>query len=338
MIRHVHGVRPSVARGLAADVYGQVSRDFGAVVPPMRLHSPAPELLAGVWSACREALVAGEVSRAVKETVAAVVSDINRCPWCVDAHATMLRAGGHGAAADQIGRSGLAAPDHGLDRVAAWAAATRSPGSPALLSPPFEGREAPEVIGTAVVFHYINRLVTILLPEHLLPSSGPARVPAARAASLWFSRAVRRTKQPGDSLRLLPEAPLPAGLSWASSSPAVAGAFARWASVVEEAGQAVFDPAIRTVVRSHVDAWTGDDPGLSRAWVEEAIGELTGTERPAARLALLTALAPHQVDDGIIKDFRSAWPRDVQLISALAWSSLAAARRVGSWLGELVFR
>ncbi len=71
MSRHVQWVRPSAADGLVAEVYGQIRRDFGAVVDPFKQHSVAPDLLAGVWSACWEALVAGEVPRERKETVAA---------------------------------------------------------------------------------------------------------------------------------------------------------------------------------------------------------------------------------------------------------------------------
>ena len=188
MIKYVSTVRPSAADGLVAEVYRQIRRDFGAVAGPLRLHSAAPELLAGAWCACRETLVAGDVPREHKETVAAVVSEINRCPWCVDAHTTMLRAGAYGSVADELGRGELAgSSDSKFGRIAAWAAATRTPGSPALRSAPFAHQDAAEMIGTAVVFHYINRLVTILLPERLLPSGGVARKMAGRGASLWFS-------------------------------------------------------------------------------------------------------------------------------------------------------
>ena len=258
---------------------------------------------------------------------------VNRCPWCVDAHTTMLRAGAHGSVVDELGRGELTRrPDSGFGRIAAWAAATRTPGNPALRSAPFGPRDAPEMIGTAVVFHYLKRVVTILLPERLLPSGGVARKIAGRGASLWFSRALRRPKTPGESLRLLPDAPLPPDLSWAASAPNVAAAFARWVAVVERAGADVLDPAVRAVVQARVDAWRGEDPGLSRAWVEQAVRGLDKDNRPAGQLALLTALAPYQVDDTVIHAFRERSPGDPQLLTVLAWSSLAAARRVGSWI------
>jgi len=91
-IRYIRPVAPNYAEGLVARVYVQTKKEFGALVEPFTLHSPFPELLAGAWSACRESLLVGNVSRAVKETVAATVSRINRCPYCVDAHTIMLNA------------------------------------------------------------------------------------------------------------------------------------------------------------------------------------------------------------------------------------------------------
>jgi hypothetical protein len=55
-------------------------------------------------------------------------------------------------------------------------------------------------------------------------------------------------------------------------------------------------------------------------------------DRPAGRLALLTALASYQVDRSVVRQFRAGWPDDSTLVELTAWASLAAARRVGSWI------
>ena len=89
-------------------------------------------------------------------------------------------------------------------------------------------------------------------------------------------------------------------------------------------------------MQARLDAWTGEDPGLGRGWVEQAVRDLDEGNRSAGRLALLTALAPYQVDGTVVRAFRERSPGDPQLLAALAWSSLAAARRVGSWLDVTV--
>src|SRR5262245_26771388 len=95
-VRHVAPVSPAAATGLVATVYAQLREEF-LVAPPFTLHSPVPEILAGVWAVVRETLVCGEVPRAHKEAVASTVSRLNACPFCVDAHLMALRATGRSA-------------------------------------------------------------------------------------------------------------------------------------------------------------------------------------------------------------------------------------------------
>jgi hypothetical protein len=63
--------------------------------------------------------------------------------------------------------------------------------------------------------------------------------------------------------------------------------------------------------------------------VEQAVAGLAEADAAAARLALLAALASYQIDDGLVADFRRHYPDDATLVAALAWASLAAARRIG---------
>ncbi|MGV9538986.1 hypothetical protein ACWDR9_35730, partial [Streptosporangium sandarakinum] len=69
-VRHVSPVRPRAARGLVARVYRQLEGDFGLLAPPVILHSPSPEALAGCWTMLRESLLAaGRTRRAEREAV-----------------------------------------------------------------------------------------------------------------------------------------------------------------------------------------------------------------------------------------------------------------------------
>jgi len=334
MIKHIQPISNASASGLLAEAYPQIQRDFGALVEPFTLHAPTPQLLAGVWMATRETELVGSVRREIKEAVAATVSQLNQCPYCVDAHTMMLDAtSAHGISTAISRERDDQIQDTAVRQIVAWAKATRSPGDPLLQKPPFSEAEAPEIIGTAVAFHYINRMVDIFLDETPLPSNrGWLKGTLKRMAGWYFSRAARRQKTIGTSLTLLPEAELPVDLGWAAASPTIAGAFARWAAVIEIAGQETLPANVRAVVREHVAAWNGESPGLSRNWVETAITGLADSEKPAARLALLTALAPYQISENTIAAFRAHEPEDEKLIAATAWASFTAARRVGSWL------
>jgi AhpD family alkylhydroperoxidase len=327
-IRYVAAVPGRSATGLVGDVYAQIRREFGAVVEPFALHSAAPRLLAGVWIACRESVLVGSAQRSSKETVAVAVSDLNACPYCVDAHTVMLHAGGRREA------GGSRPPVRGAAEAAEitdWARATRSPGHPRLAAPPFEPALAPEFVATALTFHYINRMVSALLDERLLPG-GALHGLAARAAGLYFARAVRGRRRPGASLGFLPDAPLPSDLAWASGSPSLAGALARFVAVVEEEGGRALPAAVRRLVSASLADWHGEDRGLSLAWLVDELEPLGAPDRPAGRLALLAAYQPQRVSADLVASLRQAGADDHSLLGALAWPSLAAARRIASWL------
>ncbi|MEI8032966.1 MAG: carboxymuconolactone decarboxylase family protein [Chlorobiaceae bacterium] len=330
--------QPAAENTLSATVLQQIRREFGAEVEPFTLHQPLPELLAGVWMACRESLLAGSGRRDAKELIAATISALNGCPYCVDAHSIMFLHSSEDRNADSILASiseGLPAriEDPFLQSIASWAQATRTPGAPVLSSPPFSLEEAPAYIGTAVIFHYINRMVTILLGASPLPfTRGLPKKLSMQVAAWFFGSAIRLEKEPGTSLMLLQEAELPDDLLWAKPSPNVSGAFARLARAVEQAGSSALSSEVRLVVTRAVASWNGIDPEISSGWYEEATQGLGATDKIAAKLALLTALAPYRVDEPIVNAFTAAFPGDAKLLSLLAWSSFTAARKIGTWL------
>jgi AhpD family alkylhydroperoxidase len=333
-IKYYHPV-PSVERGsLAAEVLAQVRREFGAEVEPFTLHLPVTELLAGAWMACRETLLAGEGRRDAKEAVAASVSAINSCPYCVDAHSIMLleASGSDYSKALSEGNPELI-KDSYLRAVSQWAAATRSPGSTLLAAPPFSADEAPAFIGTAVFFHYINRMVTILLGDSPLPfTEGFPKTVSMRMAAWFFGGAIRIEKKAGTSLGLLPEAPLPEDLAWAEPSFEVTGAFASFAREIEKSVETALPVNVRTAVKEAIEAWDGSDPGTGNAWMDATLKRLDEPDKASGKLSLLTAFTPYRVSGELVSSYSARFPGNENLLSALAWSSFTAARKIGSWL------
>lgn len=308
-IRHVAPVRPGRADARVAGVYADVERDFGMLAPPVALHAPAPAVLAAAWTMLRESLVAaGAADRADKEAVAAAVSAANSCPYCVEVHDTTLRALAPGRAV--------------TPELTAWLAG-RGPA-------PYPAAQLPEVTGVAVTFHYLNRMVSVFLGPSPLPPGAPAaaRQTARRVLGRFLRRSALVSPMPGTSLDLLPSAPLPADLGWAAGVPSVAGAFARAARVIGTAGERSVPEPVRELVEGELAAWDGGPRGMSRAWVEEAAGVLPPEHRPAARLALLTAMAAYQVDDATVAAFHRSRADDAALVELTAWASFTAARRL----------
>ncbi|MDQ2586824.1 carboxymuconolactone decarboxylase family protein [Saccharothrix yanglingensis] len=316
--RHVRVVKRRHATGLVARVYRQVERDFKMLAPPVALHSASPGTLAASWMVLRETLLAdGVAERADKEAVATGVSLANSCPYCADVHGMTLDA--------------LPAAGAGRDVVTEWARASASAG--ARVAAPFPPEQAAELIGVAVAFHYYNRVVNVFLGDSPLPSHVPESArPKARKVLGGVMRPGAHGPVAGESLDLLPAAPLPGDLDWARSNPVVAEAFARAYAEVDAAGARSVPESVRALVGARLSTWDGGAPGISRSWSDELTATLPPADRAAGKLALLVALASYQVDDAVVEEFRRTAPGDDTLVELTAWASMAAARRVSTWL------
>lgn len=330
-VRHLRPVEPENADGSVQAVYRQVRRDFGLLVAPMTLHSPVPDLLAAVWMVCRETLFCGRLPQAQREVVSAAVSRANRCPFCVEVHTMSLQALGFERESAALSAGAALPPGEAAD-LARWAAASGRSDCPVFL-PDDPGRFA-EVAALAVGFHYINRMVSIFLPESVLPV--PARFPRLKALSKRLAaRMVRplalRRRQEGLGIDLLPPASLPVEFAWAAADERMAQALGRSAAAFAAAGE-VLPAGARRRVEDRLAVWEGENMPLGSAWLEEALGDLHGAERAAARLGLLAALAAYRVDDAEVAAFRGHWPADEDLLRVCAWGAFAAVRRIGSWL------
>lgn len=334
MIKYIHPVKTGLAQGLVAEIYAQIKRDFGRVVEPFVLHSPLPELLAGAWMACRETELTGIVPRSTKEAVAAAVSTINRCQYCVDAHTIMLDAIGEHIIASSINRSRYSQiADAKVRSIILWALGTNTPQTevPTLfLSNP---QEAPEIIGTAVFYHYINRMATVLLGETPLPSNSPwLKSSLRRIAGSMFARSAHRLVTPGESLKFLPPAELPADLYWAEANPVIAKAFARFSAVVDEVGERNIPLEVRKHVAAFINKWQGEPVGPGKNWIEYETRGFDEAAKSSAQLILLTSVAPWQIGEYDVLGFRKHFPDERLLLSTLVWGSFLAARKIGTWI------
>jgi len=328
-IRYVSPVMPGTASGLVAGVYAQAERDFGMVAPPLALHSPAPSALAASWAMLRETLlVTGQADRVDKEVVAATVSAANTCPYCVAVHTAAAQDLIPGLDAAGIAAGNLVDPR--LKEIAGWARSSGLPGS-VQSTPP--GSFA-ELAGVAVTFHYLNRMVTVFLPDSPLPPMTPKAV-GGWVMGMLASAMTSGSPVPGAALDMLPDAQLPEEFSWAAGDSRIAAALAGAVAAIEDAVVEVVTPPVRELVAGRLRGWDGRPLGPSRAWADEAVAGLDEADQPAGRLAILTALAPSQVGKADVNDFRSAANAgDEAVVSLTAWASMAAARTVGSWLHE----
>ncbi|MFJ6658304.1 carboxymuconolactone decarboxylase family protein [Streptomyces sp. NPDC091377] len=311
------------ATGRVAEVYGQLAQDFGLDEPStFVVLTSAPAILAPAWALLRESLIAGPGSRTGKELVALGVSLANKCPFCVTAHTVLLHATGDHALAERVAR-GETPEDPAQARLLEWGGRSRTPGAPP--EPyPFARAEAPAYLGTALSFHFINRIASALLVERILPY-GAERIRAVRSlVGRSLAPAVRRRATPGASLALLDGGACGPAPGWAADSP-VGPAYAalREAALM---GAGLLDADDQDLVRRTVRAWDGAHPSLTRqAFPGRA-------ERPGARLALLAALAPYRITEEDVVAWRRPEHSDHCLVHLVAYGAFLAVDRIeSSW-------
>jgi len=316
--RYTQPVAVKAAAGQVQAVYDQIAADFGLVPEPFTLHSPVPGVLAGVWSIFRETLVCGNRERGEKESIATAISEGNRCPWCADAHTAMLHATGYHKSNDPQ-----------VEALTGWASESgRAGGHP----PPFPLTDAPELAGTALTFHFLTRMVTVFLVERILPENRLVRGALQRVGGLLFAKRAATLLPAGESLTLLPPGNLPDELGWLAANPTVGGAFGRLQRAIEEAATPFLSNRVRRTIAAHLREWSGEVQPLSRSWVQPMLADLSGDERVVAQVALLAALAPHQMCEPVVAAFRAVYPGDDALVAVAAWGAFAATRRIGGWM------
>lgn len=330
-IRHVSPVPFRTAPPAVSRVYRAMEAEFGLLAPPVALHAPSPDVLAASWVMLRESMIVpGLVGLAAKEAVAVAVSEHNSCPFCVTVHTSMLNSLVEPGSSDGARADG----DHWA--ASAWARANAArPSGPDRAAAPGDPAQLPELIAVAVLLHYLNRMAQVFLGAEPLPRGVPRQsLRAVMPVLSWLRRSAGRVaRSPGDSLGLLPAARVPGDLAWTHSGPGhVTQAFVRAAAAIDTAGERSVPAPVRETVRTALRAWDGKPPGISRAWLEPFLRDVATADRAPARLALLVALAPYQVDKAAIDDFRAIAPADSSFVDLAAWASMAAAREAGGWM------
>ncbi|MDX3380806.1 carboxymuconolactone decarboxylase family protein [Streptomyces niveiscabiei] len=327
--RHTAPPSPREAEGRVAEVYAQLARDAGTAAPPtFVVLSSAPELMVPVWALLRESLIAGPGDRTGKEVAAYGVSLANRCPFCVSARTVLLHATGDHALAERLAR-GERPQSEPHARVLDWAARTRVPGAD--LGPlPFAREDLPGYLGTALAFHFVNRLVSALLTENLLPAGAERLRPVRSLTGRSMSRAVRRTAVPGASLPLLEtpgETPGEApgeGPVWAAGT-AVGPAYDALRTAASAGAVLLGEDELR-LVREGVAAWDGAHPPVILR------GYPHRRELPGARLALLAARAPYRITGEDVAAWRQEGRTDGDLVRLVAYGAFLAVERIESAL------
>ena len=337
-MRYVHAISRRTATGLVAQVYEMIEEDF-FINGSLTSRSKVPRLMAGIWTAGRESiLVDDHLDRTTKEAMNAALSQVNDCPYCGDMLISLVHAGGkHEAASYIFAENEAHISNSTLGKRLSWVKSVATPGTKMDTPVPFTAEQLPEAIAALMAMSDINRFSHVVMDGS--PVSAPLGLQSVKAAALrLFGGELRATHvkalTPGRALRLLPPAPLPKDMQWATPNPRIADALARWAAVVELEASCAVSTEVREFVVHNLQHWDGALMPLSRSWVDSEVAALTGQDRAIARLALVLAKAPYQLDETLVEEVLREDRSEERFIRVLAWASFSGARRFAERIAE----
>ncbi|HAA16538.1 MAG TPA: hypothetical protein DCE41_34455 [Cytophagales bacterium] len=337
-IYHIGSVKPKEASGLVKEVYQELKQEMGDVVEPVSLHALEPTVLREVWGMLREILLIDDhMLRREKEAVAAAVSSSNACPYCVDAHTIMVMGLDDAQTAKAIAKKDLSLiTDSPLRGLLEWAFHTRDFDQLRPVENKYLGKALPELIGTVVFFHYLNRMVTLFLGATILPMNVPMmKGMMKKMAAMMFSKVLKtkkegRTLADGETLDLFQQYPM----HWANSNTRVHYALAKAQQTTQALAKDYLPEEIRSFVVSQIQAWDGQDLESTRE-MEAALLKVEEEYRDVARVLLHTAMCDYRVQGKDIQLLKEHFGgKDEAALVLTSWVSMVAAIEIGNRLGD----
>lgn len=317
------------------EVYSQLKEEMGDVVEPISMHALFPELLVGIWSVLREVvLVEDQVLRRDKEAVGAAVSASNECPYCVDAHTIMIIGLKDQTTAKAIVKQDLSLiTNSDLRDIVGWAFDSRNFKAHNIKNPVFDRKKAPEIIGTAVFFHYLNRMVTIFLGPTILPMNISFLKGAMKQmAAMMFSKVLQTEKKAKENQKKT-KGVNDEILYWTRSNERIQLVYGYLKTVVDDIGQKYVPIEVRSFLQTHIDKWNGHDLHSTKG-LDQLVSDVSPKNQPLAKMLYLTAFSPHRIQSYHFDEFNLYYKgRDEAVLASLSWASFYAAARIGAKLG-----
>jgi len=316
-------------------LYNHIEKNFGKLAEPFVLHSLDFDFVAGVWSMLYETvLVEINVNRTIKEFIAVAVSETNKCPYCVEAHDIMALTMGESAYAkiDDV-KSKKANSKTKEDRLILWALNNLKYENREVSNPPFSPIEAPEIIGTAVLFHYINRMVTIFAGDSPLPTARMKNVVKGFAANFVFKKAINKPKKRGDSLRFLENIASENFFEWAKPIPEIQTSFRYFKFQTETKIEKILSQEFVVMLKKQSKNLQWLEPVLGNSNQIEFTNNFNQSEQETAKFCYLVMFEPHKVQEKQIFSLKKSFT-EKQILQITAFSAFVIAENIGEMLSN----
>lgn len=318
------------------EIFEELRKDMGDVVEPISLHVNNPKLLEAIWLILREVVIVdGALDRMQKEAIGASVSESNRCGYCVDAHTIMLIGLDNAQISKAIerGEPEIIA-DAFTKNIVKWGLENRKFDSIIVKYPPFTLRMAPEAIGTAVFFHYLNRMVFAFLGPTILPLNIPIMKGAMKKlAGLKFSKTLNAKKE----YKILPtiEETNTDMIMWAKTNDQVYRVFANFNVVINRLAIKYIPISVQKKMKALINQWGGKDEFINDQSLAEFLTCVHEDEKPLATVLYIQAFSPNKMNKKYMDLLRGYFTEkhDEAILVSMSWVSFEIALYIGTKIG-----
>ncbi|MDX1684238.1 MAG: carboxymuconolactone decarboxylase family protein, partial [Saprospiraceae bacterium] len=302
------------------DYYDAMIKDY-VLGPPFMLHAVNPPLMSASWILVRESLIVkGHVNRLTKEAIAGGVAISNQCPFCVEAHINM--SGGKTSYEDR--------------RLFDWSKHHYDVDHEIIKNPPFGKEEAPEILGTVLAFHYINRMVSAFVTDYPLPLPDFLAFMKPVISSFFKMTASKNLinvrAQPGEFPEKLPMKGISAQFAWSLRSPYIGTSFTSFNYIIAQHGQHVIPDNVRQRTIEFFQNWNGEQYGVSNQWLIQATEGFSDVNREIAQLVLLSGIQAYKISEARLFKLRNMGISDHDLVTITAWGAWQAVKKINSWI------
>lgn len=337
-LKYIKKIPPKQATGELKKIYDMIGKSWSGPMPgPWLMLASTPELLNVIWINAALNMFSGSLKHDEWNVIAASISKMNRCPYCLEAHGMLIDAYASNDTAKYIEMGRIdRIEDPYFKSLAEWSFSTTTK-APIISNPPFNIDKAPEAIMTVLSFHLINRMVNIFLYESGMPVPelfGLKKLMASLAKPMMRKMIDSMVFDEKELLSLAPMSTLPADMPWAKTNRRVAEAVTRQATAFERVGNETVPKPVRDLLNHQLEFWDGNNVSASQEWINDTLSKLDDGLKPIGKLVLLTAFASYKVDKQIVEDVQIVLPGDSNLVKTVAYASFATARKIAQNCGD----
>ncbi len=332
-IKHIKYVDKTEATGRLRGIYDHIKLNFGQLAEPFVLHSLNEELTAGVWATLYETvLIENNVKRSIKETVATCISEVNKCNYCADAHSIMILGTENKLQHNiKFAKSGKLKTKE--DKLIFWALNNLNFDHHIILAPPFNKSEIPETIGTAVLFHYINRMVNIFASDTPLPTSKLKSLVKYFASNFIFKKAIKKKKVKGDSLKFIDISENSGSFEWANEIPEIQNAFKYLKFYTEINIKKVLSFELITELVKQASNLNLLRPTFGNKGLSDFLEHIKPAEKQIAEFSFLTMFETYKIQEKHINALKQTLT-DKNILEIASYVSLLVSESIGNKLYE----